>query len=123
MKTNKLTGQRGITLLEVMVAMILTSCSLLMLLHMTMTALDGNDWSNKTTVATQALQSKLENLRAVCDAGLQSGADTTNGLARTWTVTAAGSHLRRVDIQVRWQDIKAGTHTNSLTAYISTDSL
>lgn len=123
MKTNDLAKQKGITLLEVMVAMILTSCSLLMLLHMAMTALDGNDWSNKTTVATQALQEKLEHLRAIGDVGLQSGSDTTQGLARTWTVTDAGGHLRRVDIQVIWNDIKAGIHTNSLTAYISTDSL
>ena len=123
MKTKSFASQSGITMLEVMIAMILTSCALLMLLHMAMTALDGNDWSHQTTVATQVLQEKLEHLRGVGAGALVSGSDTTKGMARTWTVTNQGSHLRRVDIQVVWDDIKAGTHTNALTAYISTDSL
>ncbi|MEW5796257.1 MAG: hypothetical protein AB1772_07825 [Candidatus Zixiibacteriota bacterium] len=123
MKIKNFADQFGITLLEVMTAMILISCSLLILLHMAMTALDGNDWSHRTTVATQVLQEKLEHLRGGGTAALVSGSDTTHGMIRTWTVTDQGSHLRRVDIRVDWDDIKAGSHSNALTAYISTDSL
>lgn len=114
-------NQRGISLLEVMVAMILTSLSLMMLLHMTMIALDSNDWSNKTTVATQVLQEKLEQLRGGGLTALNSGSDTTQGLTRTWTVTTMNSHLKRVDVEVTWEDIQADEHTNSLTAYITTE--
>ena len=114
-------NQRGISLLEVMVAMILTTFSLLMLLHMAMIALDSNDWSNRTTVATQVLQEKLEQLRGGGLAVLNSGSDTAQGLARNWTVTTMNTHLRRVDVEVSWNDIKAGQHTNSLTAYITTE--
>ncbi len=114
-------NQRGISLLEVMVAMILTSFSLLMLLHMAMIALDSNDWSNKTTVATQVLQEKLEQLRGGGAAVLNSGSDTTQGLTRTWTVTTMNAHLRRVDVQVAWNNINAEQHTNTLTAYITTE--
>lgn len=114
-------NQRGVSLLEVMVAMILTSFSLLMLLHMAMIALDSNDWSNKTTVATQALQDKLEQLRGGGAAALTSGSDTAQGLTRTWTVTTMNAHLRRVDVEVSWHDIKAEDHTNALTAYITTE--
>jgi prepilin-type N-terminal cleavage/methylation domain-containing protein len=114
-------NQRGVSLLEVMVAMILTSLSLLMLLHMAMIALDSNDWSNKTTVATQALQDKLEELRGGDVSDLTSGSDTAQGLNRTWTVSTVNSHLRRVDVEVAWNDIKANEHTNALTAYITTE--
>ena len=123
MKTNVLTNRRGITLLEVLVAMLLISLSLLMLLNMGMIALDGNDWSNKTTIATQLLQEKLEQLRAGGYAALQSGCDTAGGLTRTWTVTSAGSHLRQVQVEVVWSDIKGGQHRNQMATYIRTDSI
>lgn len=118
-----LKNQRGVSLLEVMVAMILTTFSLMMLLNMAMIALDGNDWSHKTTIATQVLQEKLEQLRGGGIAAMQSGSDTAQGLTRTWTVSSAGSHLRKVDVEVTWTDIKAEEHTNTLTAYIRTDSV
>ena len=123
MKIKFVENQRGISLLEVLVAIILTSFSLMMLLNMAMIALDGNDWSNNTTVATQMLQQKLEQLRGGGYAALKSGSDTAEGLTRTWKVTDAGSHLRRVDVEVSWTDIKSDVHTNQLTAYIRTDSV
>ncbi len=123
MKFKALKNQRGVSLLEVMVAMVLTSFSLLMLLNMAMIALDGNDWSNKTTVATQLLQEKLEQLRGGGMAALKSGSDTAQGLSREWRVSSAGSHLRKVDVEVNWTDIKAEEHSNTLTAYIRTDSV
>ena len=90
---------------------------------MAMIALDGNDWSNKTTIATQVMQEKLEQIRGGGAAAMQSGTDTAQGLTRVWTVSNAGSHLRQVEVQVSWTDIKAEKHTNSLTAYIRTDSV
>ena len=118
-----LKNQRGVSLLEVMVAMILTSLSLMMLLNMAMIALDGNDWSHKTTIATQVMQEKLEQIRGGGVAAMQSGSDTAQGLTRVWTVSSAGSHLRKVEVEVSWSDIKASQHTNQLTAYIRTDSV
>ena len=122
-RIRKLKNQQGISLLEVMVAMILTSLSLMMLLNMAMIALDGNDWSNKTTMATQVMQEKLEQIRGGGAALMQSGQDTAQGLTRVWTVNNAGSHLRKVDVQVSWTDIKAKCHTNKITSYIRTDSV
>lgn len=122
-RIRKLKSQAGVSLLEVMVAMILTSFSLMMLLNMAMIALDGNDWSNKTTLATQVMQEKLEQIRGSGMAAMVSGNDTAQGLNRVWKVTDAGSHLRRVEVEVTWSDIKAKRHSNSLTAYIRTDSV
>jgi type II secretion system protein I len=121
MKISKLRKQDGVTLLEVLVAMIIMSVSLMMLLNMAMIALDGNDWSNKTTIATQLLQEKLEQIRASQD--FTNGSDTAQGVTRTWQITNAGDHLRKVDVSVTWRDIKAREKGSALTAYVRTDSI
>jgi Tfp pilus assembly protein PilV len=106
--------------LEVIIAMLILSMSLLLLLNMAMVALDGNDWSNHTTNATQLIQEKLEQLRTT--ANPTDGNDVVNGVTRTWVVSNAGNHLRRIDITVQWEDVKAQPHTNSITTYIRTDA-
>ena len=115
--------ENGITILEVLIAMIVLSLSLLLLLNMAMVALDGNDWSNNTTTATQLLQEKLEQLRGDAAGVLESGCDTVQGIERSWSVTDLDSHLRQVDVQVVWEDIRLKTHTNSMSAFIRTDSV
>jgi prepilin-type N-terminal cleavage/methylation domain-containing protein len=115
-KSNK----SGFTILEVVIAMLILSMSLLLLLNMAMVALDGNDWSNKTTNASQLIQEKLEQLRGTTNPS--GGNDVVNGVTRTWVVSNAGNHLRRIDITVQWEDVKAQPHTNSITTYIRTDA-
>lgn len=121
MQIRKITTENGITILEVLVAMMILSVSLLLLLNMAMVALDGNDWSNKTTLATQLVQQKLEEIRAT--GNLTNGSDVVNGVSRAWTISNAGSHLRNVRIALNWQDVKAATHYDTLSAVIRTDSL
>ena len=123
MKRKLIKCQTGITLLEVLVAMIIMGFSLLLLLNMAMVALDGNNWSNNTTQTTQLLQEKLEQLRTVRNTGLQSGSDTAQGYVRTWTITNIGSHLRQIDLDIGWLDFREQEHDNSLTAVIRTDSV
>ena len=123
MNRKKVANQDGITLLEVLVAMIIMGFALLLLLNMAMVALDGNDWSNKTTLVTQLLQEKLEQLRSVKDNGLTSGSDTAQGFSRHWTVTDAGSHLKQIDVKIEWEDIRNETVTNKMTALVRTDSV
>jgi type II secretion system protein I len=123
MKPAIITRQDGITILEVLIAMIILSMSLLLLLNMAMVALDGNDWSNKTTVANQLMQEKLEQLRSQTGSGLSSGSDSVDGVARHWAVSNVGSHMRRVDVKVVWTDIRSTTHTSTMSTIIRTDSL
>jgi Tfp pilus assembly protein PilV len=121
MKFRKIKQSKGITILEVLIAMIILSMSLLLLLNMAMVALDGNDWSNHTTVATQLMQQKLEELRA--SGALANGHDTASGVTRVWTVTNSGSHLRTIHMNAQWSDVKARTHVDSMSALIRTDSV
>ncbi len=121
MKIRSVTNQDGLTLLEVLISMVILSISLLLLLNMAMVALDTNDWSNNATLASQLMQEKLEQLRNSNMPG--SGSDTTQGIELFWSVSNAGSHLRQVDITASWLDISSNQITNSVTAYIKTDSL
>jgi type II secretion system protein I len=123
MKQRPLYTSDGMTILEVLVAIIVLSVALLLLMNMTMVALEGNDWSNNTTLATQLMQEKLEQLRSQADFGLLDGTDTVSGVVRSWSVSTADSYLRRVDVQARWQDVKSQTRTSTMSAYIRTDSL
>ena len=116
-------NEQGITILEVLIAMIILSMALLLLLNMAMVALDGNDWSNKTTVATNLLQEKIEQFRGQSNLTVGSGSDTVGAVVRNWTISSAGNHLRQVDVQVVWEDVKAQTKTNSMTTFIRTDSI
>lgn len=112
-------NEQGITILEVLIAMIVLSLSLLLLLNMAMVALDGNDWSDRTTRATVLLQQKLEELRS--DVLPASGADTASGITRSWTVTDVGHHLRRIEVLAQWEDVRAQAKSNSVTAYIQVE--
>ena len=124
MKKNFINNQDGLTLLEVLVAMLIMSLSLLLLLNMAMVALDGNDWANKTTIATQAMQEKLEQVRNIPNLNYASGgSDTTMGIKRYWKVTRAAAHLRRADVMVQWEDVRGNRKSNSMTAFVKTDSL
>ena len=117
-------NEKGLSILEVMIAMVILAISILLLLNMAMVALDGNDWSNKTTVSTQLLQEKLEQMRTITNlSSANSGSDTAQGMTRVWRVSKADNHLRQVDVVVQYEDIKGQTVQNSMTAFIKTDSL
>ena len=119
-KKNIRSNEQGITIMEVLIAMIILSLSLLLLLNMAMVALDGNDWSDRTTRATVLLQQKLEELRNESDPA--DGADTSGGISRSWTVTDLGHHLRRIDVLAQWEDVRSKAKSNTVTAYVQTDS-
>ena len=116
-------NQDGITLLEVLIAMVILGFALLVLMNMAMVALDGNDWSNKTTAATQLMQEKLEQLRTLKDVGMTNGSDTAGGFTRRWSITSEGSHLRKIDVEIEWEDVRAKKMTNRMTALVRTDSV
>lgn len=116
------TGQKGFTILEVMIAMIIIGVSLLLLLNMGMVALDGNDWANQTTRATQLMQEKLESLRTA-GSQIESGQDTVSGITRNWEVATAGDFLKRVDVVVEWEDVRSRIHADTMTAFIRCDSI
>jgi len=120
-KFTKVNSQDGLTLLEVLIAMVILSIALLLLLNMGMVALDGNDWSNRTTVAAQRMQQKLEQIRG--SNSFSDGEETVDDVTLKWSVSNLDAHLRRVDITATWQDIGNRQVSNAMTAYIKSDSV
>jgi prepilin-type N-terminal cleavage/methylation domain-containing protein len=116
MTRTKINNETGLTLLEVMVAIVILSLSLLVLMNMTMVAMTGSDWSNKTTTATQLSQEKFEQLRASLNP--QSGADTAFGMERVWTVQQAAANLYEINVAVTWADLKGQQTGDTITAFI-----
>ncbi len=120
-KIARLRRNQGLTLLEVLIAMVIMSVALLLLLNMGMVALAGNDWSNNTTTAMQLVQQKMEELQASSDP--QSGEDEIGDFARQWEVSVQADHLRQIDIEVTWTDLRNAVKTESLTTLMKTDSI
>lgn len=115
----KLRTQKGFSILEVMVSVLILTMSLVFLLNMAMVALEANDWSNKATLSTQLLQEKLEELRTTM--ALSNGIDTVSTIERRWTVTSVNSYLRQIDITASWENSRGDTLNNSISTMIRTN--
>jgi type IV pilus assembly protein PilV len=101
---------KGFTLIEILMALIILSISLLALAGlMTMTTRNNSYGSHVTEAATFA-QDKLEELRAVPWGNIISGADqkvSSTGInyARNWNVVPNPTdNLRTVTITINWND-------------------
>jgi len=115
----KLRTQKGFSILEVMVSIVILTMSLVFLLNMAMVALEANDWSNKATMSTQLLQEKLEELRTTM--ALTNGTDTVSTIERRWRITSVNSYLRQIDITASWQNNRGDTLHNSISTMIRTN--
>jgi len=116
----KLRKEDGFSLLEVMIAMLILAISMILLLHLAMIAVDGNQWASSTTSCTQLMQEKLEELRSTGNP--TSGNDTIGIVIRNWTVTDVGSHLRQVDIAASWLTPDSIVQTYNIQTLIKTDT-
>jgi prepilin-type N-terminal cleavage/methylation domain-containing protein len=112
-------NDRGFTLVEVMAGMILITVGLLMLMPLMVVSMQGNDMARGSTESSLLISEKIEELKNV--ATPVSGVDTTGSAIRTWTVTDAGSNLRRLQVRVSWIDFAGHPHSNSMVTYVMTE--
>lgn len=117
----QLTGEAGLTILEVMISIIILTIALLGLLGMGMVAMDGNEWANDSTRSMQLMQQKLEELRATPFP--KSGTGTYDDVSLSWTVSNESSYLRRVSVTATWYDNRHEQSSNTLYTLIKVDSL
>jgi len=103
---NPLLKPKGFTLLEVLIALIILSFSLLALAGLMVTTTKNNASGNHVTEAATFAQDKLEELRAVKWENLidgnntdQQGGSTGINYTRNWNVTTNGS-LKTITINV-----------------------
>lgn len=116
----------GFTLVEVLIAIIILSVSLLALAALMSTTAQNTSFGGHITEAATFAQDQLERLRVTTwgDASLNDGAHINNvapglsgiGYDRTWTVVTNGN-VKTVTITINWTDQTA--HTLSLISAIS----
>jgi type IV pilus assembly protein PilV len=101
-------NQKGFSLLEVMVSLIILSIGLLGAAAMTTTSIKTNSNANQLTVACQTVQAEMETLRNVAwgSVGNGSASRESNGVsyATSWTVSTTGN-VKDVAMSVSWGDV------------------
>ena len=120
---NPLLKSKGFTLIEVLVALVILSFSLLALAGLMVTTTKNNASGGHVTEAATFAQDKLEELRAIKWEDLldgnktdQQGGSTGINYTRNWKVTTNGS-LKTITIDVNWNDRTA--HSIKLISVLS----
>jgi prepilin-type N-terminal cleavage/methylation domain-containing protein len=105
-----LTKSDGFTLIEILVALIILSVSLLALAGLMVTTTKNNSFGGHMTEAATFAQDKLEELRAIrweniSEGGStdQKGGSTGINYTRNWNVATSGV-LKTITISINWQD-------------------
>jgi Tfp pilus assembly protein PilV len=125
--------QRGFTIIEALVALLIMTFGLLAASGMQMTLSSNADVSKQRTEAMRLAQEKMEYLRSysqlttatgvVSWAGLASGTDsnTTNATySRTWSLGGSSSDTHRVvSVAVSWTDRSGESQSITLNSVIS----
>ena len=112
---------RGFSLLEVLIALVILSISLLALAGLMITTTRNNSLGGHLTEAATFAQDRLEQLRATPWQTIASGADQVLGSSRinytrNWNVVTNGNS-RTVTITINWIDLT--NHSISLVSVIS----
>jgi prepilin-type N-terminal cleavage/methylation domain-containing protein len=112
-------GNKGFTLIEVLVGMFLLCVVLLGMAGYMTAVLSAEGSSKKLSTAMVYLQDKTEYLRVGSPYALMNGSDTlTNGnleYQRSWEISSPSNNLRMITVSVNWYD-----KGNLKTANVST---
>lgn len=111
-----LKGQRGFTLLEIMIAIFILVVALCGLIGVTVMAIKGNDFSKRMTTATTLAKDKMEQVKNMSYSSIVAGTtydylneDSSTGTAgsyftRKLTVTDAtpAANMKTIEVEVSW---------------------
>lgn len=120
-----MTNQRGFTIVEVLVAIIILTVGLLALAQGSGTVTTMIGRGKQDTQASLAAQQQLERLRQVANSttpkctSLASGTQTgpAPGTTTTWTVTTPNADSREVRVVVRYR-ISRGSRSDTVRAIL-----
>jgi prepilin-type N-terminal cleavage/methylation domain-containing protein len=120
MENRRKIDHRGMTLVEIMVAMVLLAIALAWLAPLLVVSMRSNRLGADLTRATTVAQDKLEEFRNKSFASLLSnpiGQDTVGTIVRDWTITQEPdqSGLLRIVLLLNWQDDDGQDHQISFT--------
>ena len=101
--------ERGFSLIEVMIAIVLFAIGLLAFAGLEIVAVRNATYSKEYGKANTYAQQKVEEMKGTDWASASSGSDTVEGkFTRTWTVTTTGD-IKNVAVTVEWVDPSYGT--------------
>jgi type IV pilus assembly protein PilV len=114
MAKKSMSGQKGFTLLEVMIAVFLLAVAIMGTASLTTSVIKGNSSSQTLTTATTLAKDKMEELKATDYTDLPAGPVTdyakANGTVQT---SATGSYYSR-----QW-GAQVGTNTKTITVTVT----
>ncbi len=113
----QLCQSRGVSLVEIMIALLVFSVGLLLLVPLGVYSINANQWSDRTTQATFFAQEKLEELKNA-DV-LSSGQDSVSTMQRVWTVQALTPSLSQISVQINWKDFDNRSRQYLITTFTS----
>ncbi len=108
-----LTGQKGFTLIEMFIALVILALAMLALAGLMVATTKNNSFGGHITEAATFAQDKLEEFQTapwdtIGAAPLNDqkfGFDRTTAFRRDWTVvTSADGNLKTITLNVRWTD-------------------
>lgn len=107
LKRQGILSERGVSLVEPLVAMVVISFSLLGSVGMFAVAQDGISGSAKSLEAMTLAESRMERLRVLPYRSLLGGEQRVNGIALTWTVrpdqpAPAESRSSMITVTAEW---------------------
>jgi type IV pilus assembly protein PilV len=100
----------GFTLIEILIALVIFSISMLAFAGLTVTATRSGSYGSRMTEAVTLAQDKLEELKANSWEEIISGEDQETGATginytRNWNVLETGNrNLKTVSIKIDWKD-------------------
>ena len=128
MQSWKITQDRGIGLLEVLVSMIILAIGILGLAPLIVTAIDGNVISRDNTVASNLIKQRLEFYEGldslppvpykVEETGLENYFTRATYIKDSTVDTLVPSGVYQIDVVVSWTDNKSVTHSRTYSTYI-----
>jgi prepilin-type N-terminal cleavage/methylation domain-containing protein len=110
-KRRMLRTEKGFSLIEVMIALVLFAVGLLAFAGLEVTAIRNSTYSKDYGKGNTYAQQKMEELKGTAWASLSAGSDTLEErFTRTWTVVETEAHLmKQVAVNVTWVDTSYGT--------------
>ncbi len=99
-------GQKGFSLLEVVIAMSILSVGLLGVVGFFETGFKALRAGSRQGLAVQLAQGKMEELRSADPTLLSEGQDASDGMVRRWTIerSARDPRIWIVQVQVAWKN-------------------
>jgi type IV pilus assembly protein PilV len=118
--------EHGMSLLEVMITMLVLTIGLLGMMPLFATSMKANYQADKTTVASEIAQAKIEDFKTLVRQGdydlIVSGVDYPPGMVRrVWTVTddTPSLDIKTVDVTVEWTDESGNLHSLTFSTYVA----